>query len=375
MGENRWGPVPLPARARLLSPQLNASPGLRRSERRFVLPRKQFRGDLWRRAVSCRGLSPRGMMYPPKSIWIGVFMRLCKMRVAIVSVVLLMCPAATVWRSNAEAHAGPDAIPQILIDESGPEANQAAAFESACLLRDPFHVVSQYPWWAPANDQNTRVTIFVSNLAAGTATTINLLDSKGQGFTVAAESVLDAPRNSFAQVTFKLPENLAPGPCSITASTSGGNSNSASFRVAFESVHWRQDLQALATQLPLSHVNPFTKLSKSQFDQAITDLDHDIPALQDHEIVARMMQIVESIGDAHTTLTPSGSLLRFRSYPIKTYWFTDGLYITSVASSYPQALGKRLTKLGAQTSSEANASVASVISHENDAWLKAQSPS
>ena len=267
------------------------------------------------------------------------------------------------------------AAPEILLDQAGPETNQAAALESVFHLRDPFHVRSRFPWWAQASDQNTRITIFVSNLVAGSPTTVNLVDAQGRVFNVTPESVLEVQTSDFVQLTFRLPDGLTPGPCNVSVITSSGVSNSASFRIALETNHWRQDLQTLAAQLPASHVNPFTRISREEFNESIADLDRDLPALQDHEIVTRMMQIVSSIGDAHTSLSINGSLLRFRIYPIKTYWFTDGLYITSVASAYSQALGKRLTNLGRSDSNQANAQVGSVISHENDVWVKAQAPS
>ena len=267
------------------------------------------------------------------------------------------------------------ASPQILLDETGPETNQAAALENVCQLRDPFHLHLQYSWWAPVNDQNTRVTIFVLNITSGIPITINLQDARGQSFSLAAEDVRATPNGEFVQVTFRLPDNLAAGPCNVSVVANGLTSNLASFRVALETDQWRQDLQSLATQLPLLHVNPFTRISHADFDQAVATLDHDIPALQDHEIVTRMMQIVASIGDAHTSLTINGSLLRFRTYPIQTYWFTDGLYVTSIASGYSQALGKRVTNIGATDTSAANIQVSTVISHENEMWVKAQAPS
>ncbi len=201
---------------------------------------------------------------------------------------------------------------------------------------------------------------------------VNLIDALGQGFSVVAERIVEIPGSDFVQVTFRLPDNLAPGPCSVSATTSGGVSNAASFRVALETNHWRQDLQSLAAQLPALHVNPFTRISREQFNEMVADLDGDIPSLQDHEIVTRMMQLVAAIGDAHTTLSLNGSLLRFRTYPVKTYWFTDGLYVTSVSSAYPEALGKRITNIGSLDNNQANLQVATVISHENDAWVKAQ---
>jgi hypothetical protein len=277
--------------------------------------------------------------------------------------------------SPSTARSFTTAVPQILLDLSGPEVNQAAALESVFLLRDPFHVRSSYPGWTSASDQNTRVAIFVSNVTPGFPVSINLVDAQGQSFGVPAEAIVEVQNSDFLQVVFRLPDNVAPGACNVNVSASTGVSNSASFRVALETNHWRQDLQLLATQLKALHVNPFTKISRQQFDNSVADLDRDIPVLQDHEIVTRMMQIVASIGDAHTSLSVNGSRLRFRSYPIKTYWFTDGLYVTSVGSAYPQALGKRVTNIGKSDSNQANTQVATVISHENDVWVKAQAPS
>ena len=264
--------------------------------------------------------------------------------------------------------------PQILLDNSGPDLNQAATLDSVCFSRDPFHVHLPFRCWLGGADQNTRVTIFVANVAAGTPVTVNLVDARGQSFTVNADNVLEVANSDFLQITFSLPDQIEPGPCDVSVTASGIASNSAKFRIAFEAEHWQQDLQLLASQLPLLHVNPFTKITKQQFDDAVAELDADIPNLQDHEIVTRMMQIVASIGDAHTSLNTNGSRLRFRTYPIQTYWFTDGLFVTSIASAYTAALGKSLIQVGTTDINEVNSKVSTVISHENDQWVKAQAP-
>jgi hypothetical protein len=72
------------------------------------------------------------------------------------------------------------------------------------------------------------VSIFVSNVSAGTPVTVNLVDVKGQSFTLAAENSLDIGISDFLQVTFRLPENIAPGPCNISVSVGGVLSNTAS---------------------------------------------------------------------------------------------------------------------------------------------------
>ena len=314
-------------------------------------------------------------MVSPYSLAIKIAPRRVRRFCVLVCVVLpFLSVAAMPLETSASSNGLLITPPQILLDTSGPENNQGAAFDTVCFLRDPFHVRSQYPWWSPVSDQNNRITIFVSNIVSATPVTINLVDAQNQSFTVGVEKISELPNLDFLQVTFRLPNNLAPGTCNVSVTANNGVSNTASFRVAFEESQWRQDLQFLGAQLPVLHVNPFTRISHEQFDQLVADLDRDIPALQDHEIVTRMMQIVAAIGDAHTTLSINGSLLRFRTYPIKSYWFTDGLYVTSVSSTHSQVLGKRVTKIGSVDTSAANAQVASVISHENDQWVKAQAP-
>ena len=67
--------------------------------------------------------------------------------------------------------------PQILLDNSGPDSNQAATLDSVCLSRDPFHVHLPHRCWLEGADQSTRVTIFIANLAAGIPVTVNLVDA------------------------------------------------------------------------------------------------------------------------------------------------------------------------------------------------------
>ena len=54
--------------------------------------------------------------------------------------------------------------PQLILDESGPDPNQAAALDSLLFLRDPFPVQSVAEWLNLGSDRNTRVIVFVANL-------------------------------------------------------------------------------------------------------------------------------------------------------------------------------------------------------------------
>jgi len=124
---------------------------------------------------------------------------------------------------------------ELLLDTSGPAADQLAALDSILFLRDEFPVVNL------ANslnlgDRNTRVTLFVTNLQLGagepsSSVIVNLLASNNQSHDVAAEDVRPVPNFPFTQVIFRLPDNLPVGTCTIRITAHGQVSNSGTIRI------------------------------------------------------------------------------------------------------------------------------------------------
>lgn len=131
-----------------------------------------------------------------------------------------------------------DAPPmKLILDESGPDPNQAAAMDSLLFFRDPFPVVNtenllnQQP-----TDKNTRVIIFVTNLSLASGETpasvqVNLTTAFMITYTIAAEEVRVVPGFSFTQVIFRLPDNLQPGAVNIRVRAHGQESNAGTFRI------------------------------------------------------------------------------------------------------------------------------------------------
>jgi outer membrane protein assembly factor BamB len=133
--------------------------------------------------------------------------------------------------------AAPTASPiQLLVDASGPALDQVAAIDSILFLRDPFPVVNGANLLNLGSDRNTRVILFVRNLqlAQGepsTTVVIDLIDSNGQVYEVAAEDVRPVPGFDFTQVVFRLPDNLAAGTCTIRVKAHGQVSNAGTLRI------------------------------------------------------------------------------------------------------------------------------------------------
>ena len=125
---------------------------------------------------------------------------------------------------------------QLLLEESGPTVNQAAAIDALLFVRDPFHVQRLQTVLNLGADHNTRVMVLAANLTlnqgeTSAAVTITLVDGNGQTFTVPAEDVRAVPDTSFSQIIFRLPDNLAAGVCLVTINVHGQTSNTGTIRI------------------------------------------------------------------------------------------------------------------------------------------------
>ncbi len=132
-----------------------------------------------------------------------------------------------------------DDMIKLILEESGPAADQAAALESVLFLRDPFRVVSPANFLNPPFIPNTGVIVFAENLTLAffeppSTVGVNLVDSNNQSFNLVAEQVTTVSISGLnvTQVNFRLPTGLAPGTCVIKLVFHSHVSNSATFRIA-----------------------------------------------------------------------------------------------------------------------------------------------
>lgn len=124
------------------------------------------------------------------------------------------------------------AAPALLLEESGPVPDQAAALDSLLFLRDPFPVVNGANFLNQGADRNTRVIVFVSNLFPSeppSSVIAHLVDSSNHTYDVPAETV--RPLSNYSQVTFRLPDNLAVGTCTVTIKAHALVSNVGTIRI------------------------------------------------------------------------------------------------------------------------------------------------
>ncbi|MCA1576617.1 MAG: carboxypeptidase regulatory-like domain-containing protein [Acidobacteria bacterium] len=129
-----------------------------------------------------------------------------------------------------------DDVLGLLLEDSGPNPNQAAAIEAVLAHRDPFSLFMP-EWYTPGVNENTRVMLFAQNLQLNPgelpgAVRVNLQASNGQFFNLAAEDVRPLRDSEFTQVIFRLPNVLAPGTCTVASVAHSKTTNIGTFRIS-----------------------------------------------------------------------------------------------------------------------------------------------
>lgn len=137
------------------------------------------------------------------------------------------------------------------------------------------------------------------------------------------------------------------------------------------SEQWRQDLKFLADELPKRHKNLFHSMTREQFDAAVKQLDESLPSLDDKQAALGLAKIVAMVGDGHTRLIPLFEpTLKFRIFPMMTYFFKEGIFIEAADKAYSPAIGGRIVQVSGMPIDEVVAKLAPYIPKENDMGLR-----
>lgn len=130
---------------------------------------------------------------------------------------------------------------------------------------------------------------------------------------------------------------------------------------------WIKDLEFMRKSLPKKHINLFAKITEEEFNNEINKLENNIGNLSSEEITVNIMELMAKIGDSHTTI------VNYKSntvYPIKSYWFKEGLFVTNVDREYKDILGFKIVKINNIPVEEVMGRVKKLIPHENEYMLK-----
>jgi len=129
-----------------------------------------------------------------------------------------------------------DDVLELVLEDSGPTQNQAAALDSLLALRDPFRI--ELPEWVTTGaDRNTRIALFARNLQLnpGELPSAVIVRFTGANLTidVAAEDVRPVPNTDLTQVVVRLSNSLVgPGNYTVFVRAHTRSSNIGTIRIA-----------------------------------------------------------------------------------------------------------------------------------------------
>lgn len=148
--------------------------------------------------------------------------------------------------------------------------------------------------------------------------------------------------------------------------------------VAAESVpEWRADLAYLSDKIVQLHPDPFFATDEVQFNALRDWIDTHIPVMNRSRIILSFMRLLALVGvqghDGHSGLWPYQAPADFHLYPLRLYWFEDGLYVVD-AEPDRSLVGARLESINGHQIDDILTVVDPFISRDGPMWVRTWAP-
>ncbi len=134
----------------------------------------------------------------------------------------------------------------------------------------------------------------------------------------------------------------------------------------------RQDLDYLDAVLRACHPDMFARVTEAQFMAEKAALEAAIPTMEDDEFDVALTELVALIDDSHTVailaLRPRG----VRTFPLRLFWFDEGLFVINSRQAYQNLVGRRLDQINGTAIEDVIDRIEPIISYENDRWFRSQ---
>lgn len=164
--------------------------------------------------------------------------------------------------------------------------------------------------------------------------------------------------------------------CSNSSNTSSGNEDNR--RTILKSDYTNdkrnellvEDIEYFRKQLTKNHKNPFHNITKKEFNKNVDNLISKVGELTNEQVFVEINKIVASLGDAHTGMNYWDGY----SYPLKFYFFNDGIYVIDADKSLEDILHTKIKKINNVDINVVTEQLKTLISHENEFWVKERLP-
>lgn len=129
---------------------------------------------------------------------------------------------------------------------------------------------------------------------------------------------------------------------------------------------WQQDLD-VALEKFLRYDRSFTPEDRGQFCRVIAGLKASVAKRSDPEIIVLLARAVALSGNAHTRLYLLHNRTELRRFPIRVWWFADGLYVVKATPEHRALLGCRVQRIGGHDVKQLKEKVTELFAG-NDSW-------
>jgi hypothetical protein len=138
---------------------------------------------------------------------------------------------------------------------------------------------------------------------------------------------------------------------------------------------WRSDLDYLSDKVIALHPDPFFSVSEEYFNAFRASINEQIPEMSEPEIILAFMRFLALVGgnghDGHTGLWPYQKQADFHLYPLRLYWFEEGIY---VVDSDHGLNGAKLVAINGFSVEDILSRIDPFISRDGPMWVRSWAP-
>mgnify|MGYP003914378297 CR=1 FL=1 len=110
-----------------------------------------------------------------------------------------------------------------------------------------------------------------------------------------------------------------------------------------QTLNWLEDINYYAEKVKSKHINPFHKLSESEFDTRLAKLKAELGTLTEIQIETRLLGLTAALGDGHSNYFMMSG--KHRHLPLRFKYFGNELRIVAATDDYQHLLGSTLVSI------------------------------
>lgn len=134
---------------------------------------------------------------------------------------------------------------------------------------------------------------------------------------------------------------------------------------------WQTDLRFLQQTVHQDYPFLFKKITAAAWDAEVEKFYKEIPAMQEHEMLAGLAKVVALFGYGHTDIGWRQSQLKYHVIPVAFMHFSDGIYVEGIHKDYEKMLGAKLIKIEGMPIDQALEAIKPLVPVENEQYFKA----